>query len=501
MKLKIPPINSFVIVGGGTAGWITAAILSKVLCNTEARVVLVESPDISTIGVGEATVPSFVDMLKFLGISEKDFISANNATFKLGIKFTNWQSKGNSYWHPFGAVGAKIDGCEFFQHWLKAYFHGDTSRYTDFSPAAAIGDAGKFYIPDPDKPNNLYTMGYALHFDAGRAAEYLATYAQSKGVTRISAHVENATLDENGFIRAISLRNGAEIKGEFFIDCSGQKAMLIDDALGVQYENWSHYLPVNRAAVVQTGNIGSLRPYTEAIAHAHGWRWKIPLQNRAGNGYVYCGDYCSSQAAIDLLMTSVEGELLTEPRTISFTTGKRKKMWEKNCVAIGLSSGFLEPLESTSIYLIMRAALNFVSMLPNKALAIETQSEYNRLMDIEYSCLRDFIVLHYSLSERSDSEFWRSWRTRPIPDSLHKKIELYKSQGRLLRNDMDLFASNSWYAVLSGMGLFPEGYDPLVDVSDFKKTKLFFRHSQESLKHSVSQLLSHEEYLRRVIKN
>lgn len=499
MTIKSSPLKSYVIVGGGTAGWITAAILSRVLEKTAAKITLVESPEISTIGVGEATVPSFVDMLKFLGISEKDFIQSNNATFKLGIKFTGWQNAGESYWHPFGLVGSKINGSEFFQHWLKAHFNGDKSEYTDYSPSAVIAQEGKFYIPDPQKPNNLSTMGYALHFDAGRVANYLAIYAQSKKVVRIEAHVETVLQHEDKRIKNLVLKNGDIIEGDFFIDCTGQRALLIGDALGVNYVDWSHYLPVDRAAVVQSENVGALPPYTEAFAHEHGWRWQIPLQNRTGNGYVYCSDYCSEQEAIDLLVKNVKGALLIQPRTIRFTTGKRAKMWYKNCVAIGLSSGFLEPLESTSIYLIMRAALNFISMLPNEDLAQATQDEYNRLMNLEYECLRDFIVAHYCTSQRSDSKFWQDWQSREIPNSLRAKLELYESQGRLVRNDMDLFASNSWYAILSGMKLFPAAYDPIVDAADMEQTQIFLAKAKNSLAHSVGQLLTHDEYLKRVI--
>ena len=473
-------VKSYVIVGGGTAGWLTAAILARVLepllKSNDAQITLVESPDVSSIGVGEATVPSFVDILNYLDISMQDFVTTTNATFKLGIKFTDWQKAGESYWHPFGNVDAKINGWEFFQYWLKAHFNGDLNKYTDFSPCAAMAEAGKFYIPDPKKPNNLSTMGYALHFDASLVAEYLATYAQVKGVVRKQAHLETIVKHSDGRIRSLTMKDGNTIEGNFFIDCTGQRALLIGETLDVEYEDWRHYLPVNRAVVVQSEiteskvtqstTQGDIPPYTEAFAHEHGWRWQIPLQNRMGNGYVYASDYCSEQEATELLLNNLTGKALTEPRTIKFTTGKRKKMWHKNCVAIGLSSGFLEPLESTSIYLIMRAALNFSTMLPNKDLAVSTEQEYNRLMDLEYQCLRDFVVTHYCTSQRTDSAFWQDWQTREIPASLQTKLALYKSQGRLVRNDNELFGSNSWHAVLSGMGIFPDAYDPVVDATN-----------------------------------
>jgi len=507
MSSKSSAIKSYVIVGGGTAGWLTAAILGRVLApilkKNNATITLIESPEVSTIGVGEATVPSFVDILKFLDISEKDFILSTNASFKLGIKFTDWQKKSGSYWHPFGNVGAKINGWEFFQHWLKAHLNGDLSKYTDFSPCAAMAEAGKFYIPDPKKPNNLSTMGYALHFDASKAANYLATYAQVKGVVQIQAHVETIMQHADGRIKSLVMKDGKTVEGDFFIDCTGQRALLIGETLAVEYEDWSHYLPVDRATVVQTEivqsvNENTLPPYTEAFAHEHGWRWQIPLQNRIGNGYVYSSAYCSEQEATDLLLKNIKGKTLTEPRTIKFSTGKRKKMWHKNCVAIGLSSGFLEPLESTSIYLIMRAALNLATMLPNKNLAQSTEQEYNRLMDLEYQCLRDLIITHYCTSQRADSVFWQDWQTRKIPPSLQTKLALYKSQGRLMRNDIDLFDSNSWHAVLSGMGIFPEAYDPVVDATDVGKNQEYFKNVSASLAHSINQLLTHDEYIYRL---
>jgi len=495
-------IKNYVIVGGGTAGWLTAAILARVLENTNIQITLIESPEVITIGVGEATVPSFVDILKFLDISEKDFILSTQASFKLGIKFTDWQVKDESYWHPFGAVGTKIKGWEFYQHWIKNHFEQGDFKYTDFSPSAIMAEQGKFYIPDPKKPNNLSTMGYALHFDASLVAEYLTNYAKSKKVKQIRKHVECVEQHQDGRIKSLKLKDNQYISADFFIDCTGQRALLIGETLNVEYENWSHHLPANRAVVVQSENTKNIPPYTQAFAQKHGWRWQIPLQNRTGNGYVYSNDYCNDQDASSLLLKNVQGKILTEPRTLKFTTGKRKKMWVKNCVAIGLSSGFLEPLESTSIYLIMRAALSFATMLPSNHLSIATENEYNRLMDAEYECLRDFIIMHYCTSKRIDSKFWKDWQTREIPMSLQTKLALYKSQGRLVRNDMDLFASNSWHAVLTGMGVYPKSYDPVVNIAnltDKMKIQQYLKNVNSSLVHSVNQLLTHEEYLKRVI--
>lgn len=500
MNIAQKNIEHFVIVGGGTAGWMAAALLGKALQNTLSRITLVESALVASVGVGEATVPSFVDFINLLGIDEHDFIRHTNATYKLAIKFTNWQSKAASYWHPFGHVGAKIDGQPFFQHWLKRHINGHQQPFTDFSPSAVMADMQRIYIPNPNKPNNLSRMGYALHFDAAKVAEYLTNFAQGKGVKRIESHVTDTRLSADGRIQSLLLSNGETVQGDFFVDCSGQQALLIGKALKVSYLDWQHYLPVNSAVVLQSEQQKHIRPYTEATAHQHGWRWRIPLQNRVGNGYVYCDKYCSDEQAQDLLLQNIQGRAINTPRLLRFTTGKRDKMWQHNCVAIGLSSGFLEPLESTSIYLIMRGVLNFLKLLPNRQHNQATVNEYNRLMDIEYHNIRDFIVMHYCLSDRTDSAFWQDWQSREIPDSLKNKLALYQAQGRLVYTPLDLFESDSWHAVLTGMGRLPEDYEPLVDSSDFQKTSGLLDGVDTSLKHSVKQLLSHQEFLARVLK-
>lgn len=499
MSLKHQPLKSYVIVGGGTAGWISAAVLSHVLQNTGVSITLVESPDVSTIGVGEATIPSFIDLLSFLNISKAEFIAKTNATFKLAIKFVDWSQKGLFYWHPFSKIGSKIDGKEFYQHWLKSHIHGGKFKFTEFSPAVAMAKENRFFIPDPKKPNNLSNSAYALHFDASLAAKFLAEYAQARGVKCIKSHVEQVEQHQNGNIKSLHLKNGQQIDADFFIDCTGQRSLLLKQTLKVGFVDWQHYFPVNSAAVMQTEKMSTLAPYTESTAHENGWRWRIPLQNRTGNGFVFSQDFCSDQQAIDLLTSKVTEKGITEPRVIRFATGKSKKFWHKNCLAVGLSSGFLEPLESTGIYLIMKGILSFVQMLPDNNLADVTQNEYNRLMDIEYDCIRDFIVLHYCASKRNDSPFWKMWQNTAIPESLQNKLELFKSQGRLMRNDFDLFAPDSWYAVLTGMGVQPNSYDPTVDASNFELIQNILKESDEALKRNVQQLMSHEDYISRLL--
>ncbi|WP_440903022.1 tryptophan halogenase family protein [Catenovulum sp. SX2] len=488
----------FVIVGGGMAGWMSAALLAKLLKNTQTQITLVESPLVGSIGVGEATVPSYVDFLQLLGIDLNDFVVKTNATYKLGIEFINWNGDDKSYWHPFGGIGCKIDGQDFFQHWLKSRLYGNQTSYSDFSPSAKMAQAQKFYLPNKQQPNNLSTMGYALHFDASLAANYLAEFAQQHGVQLTSAHVEHVQQHTDGSIQQLVLQNGQTISGDFFIDCSGQQALLLAETLGVGYVSWQNYLPVNCAIALQTSSDTSLRPYTQAIAMQHGWRWNIPLRNRQGNGYVFSNQYCCSQQAIDELNSQVTGKALTQARLIEFTTGKRSKMWAKNCIALGLASGFLEPLESTSIYLIMKGILNFAKLLPNKNANQANADEYNRLMAHEYQEIRDFIVAHYCTSKRNDSKFWRSWQTRNIPDSLRHKLELYSYQGHVPFQADDIFQAQSWHCVLTGMGKLPQSYQTQIDASDFTQVNKFLDKMAFSLEHSVKQLLTHQAYLERI---
>ncbi|MGJ8693806.1 MAG: tryptophan halogenase family protein [Thalassotalea sp.] len=492
-------INRYVIVGGGTAGWISAAILSRALHNTGCEIVLVESPHTPTVGVGEATIPSIMDLLTYLKISSQDFIAKTNATFKLGIKFVDWQQKGQHYWHQFGYVGNKIDGKPFYQHWLKHHFNGGKYEFSDFSPAIAMAKQNKFFIPDPKKPNNLSNSTYALHFDAVLVAQFLSDYCQANQVQHIKAHINNVITDDKGQISSLALEDGSSVGGDFFIDCSGQHALLINKTLRVGLENWQQYLPVDRAVVMQTEKHPDFPPYTESTAHEHGWRWQIPLQNRTGNGYVYCSDFCDDESAKALLEKHVIGEKITDARIIKFTTGKRDKMWFKNCLAVGLSSGFLEPLESTSIHLIMKSMLNFVQMLPDKNLNPATITEFNRLMDFEYTSIRDFIVLHYCASARTDSAFWRMWQNLEIPATLVNKLALFKEHGRLYKNDQDLFSADSWYAVLEGMKVRPKSYDTLIDASKFEQIEAALPQAVAGLNNTAKQLLSHQEYLARLI--
>ena len=492
-------MKNYVIVGGGTAGWISAAILSNLFKHTDTKVSLIESPDIPTVGVGEATIPSILDLLNYLNIPHKEFIRETNATFKLGIKFTNWLRKGHHYWHPFGTIGGVIDTLPFYQQWRRYKARGQPGGFTDFSPAIVMARNERFYISNPEKPDLFSASDYALHFDASKVARFLEKFAIGNGVSLVKANVTKVNTTDTGEISSVLLDNKTTIDGDFFIDCSGQRALLIHDALGVPYEDWSKYLPVDRAIAVQTESTANFRPYTESTAHDSGWRWNIPLQTRVGNGYVYCSSFCDDDRARQTLMSNLESKPVNEPRIIKFLTGKRQKVWHKNCVSIGLSSGFLEPLESTSIHLIMKAMLYFIQMLPQGVVNTATVNEFNRLMDIEFECIRDFIVLHYCETERDDTDFWRWWLTADIPASLEAKLELFKSQGRLFKNDMDLFQQDSWYAVLDGMGVQPHSNDPIAQISSAEKIDTMLNKRLDNFNSAVRRLPYHIEYLRQFI--
>lgn len=501
-SLSSHALEHLVIVGGGTAGWITAAVLAHSLKHLNVKISLVEAPDIPTIGVGEATIPSFVDLLTYLRIPLKDFIAQTDATFKLAIKFENWRNGDDAYWHPFGKIGNHIDGLPFYQHWLSHVNKQASYQFSDFSPSVHLAQQNRFYTPKPDEKSNLSASAFALHFDAGQVANYLKSYCLALGVNHIAAKVNKVHLTQAGHIDKLTLLGKAPLKGDFYFDCTGQAALLIGKSLRIGYQDWRAFLPVDRALAVHTKHQDDIPPYTRAIAKKAGWRWQIPLRSRTGNGAVFCSDFMDTNAATDELINDVgEKNCLNTPRLIHFKTGKRDKIWFKNCLSVGLSSGFLEPLESTSIHLIMKAVLNFVQNMPDKQMHQASIDEYNRRMNDEYINIRDFIIAHYCISQRSDSEFWRCWQHLELPQSLQEKLALFNSYGRLKHNPSDLFANDSWYAVLAGMGQTPSAPDPLVWRSNQSMIERALADSYRALQQSASEKLSHSEYLRRLLKN
>ena len=457
-------LRRIAIVGGGTAGWVAASILARAL-NGTCAITVVEAPDIGTIGVGEATIPPIIDLLAFLGIDEADFVRNTGATYKLGITFNDWGRIGERYWHPFGTFGASINRRPFFHAWHRAKAAGMAPRFNDFSLCAALGDAGKFRFPDPRQAGPVAGLRYALHFDAALVARYLRAYAEHLGVACLARKVVTARQRSDGFVEALVFDDGSTLDADLFIDCSGFRGVLIEQLLATGYVDWSDLLPCDRAVAMPTAGGSDLPPYTSASARPAGWRWRIPLQHRAGNGYVFSSRHLSDDAAIDDLLRTVGEPPLADPRVIRFVTGRRKLFWNRNCVALGLASGFLEPLESTSIHLVMSGVYNLLDRLPDLDFDPQNIAAYNRELIDEIEHIRDFIILHYCTTQRRDTPFWEHCRTMAIPPRLAERIATYRGTGRVKPAAGELFTDLSWFYILDGMGIEPARYDPLIDVA------------------------------------
>ncbi|MDP8986084.1 MAG: tryptophan 7-halogenase [Pseudomonadota bacterium] len=464
-------IASIAIVGGGTAGWVAASMLARALPGTGVAISVIESPDIGTVGVGEATIPPIIDLLRFLSIEEGDFIRHTQATYKLGIKFRDWKEPGHTFWHPFGVFGAPINHRPFFHCWHKARAAGLAPRFNDFSVCAALGDEGKFRFPDADPGSEAAGLRYALHFDATLVAQYLRAYAQRLGVRRIERTVVDASMRADGFLDALRFSDHSTLQADLYIDCSGFRGVLIERILGAGYIDWSGMLPCDRAVAFPTAADAALAPYTHSWARSAGWQWRIPLQHRQGNGYVYASAHCSETEALDDLTRTVAQKPLADPRFLRFVTGRRKLYWSRNCVALGLSCGFLEPLESTSIHLVTSGMFHLLEHFPDKAFDQANIDSYNAELTDEAERIRDFIVLHYHLTRRDDAPLWRYCRSMAVPDSLRHRIELYRHTGRIRPLAGELFTDLSWFYIFEGMGLRPEAYDPLLDVVPVPKLR------------------------------
>jgi tryptophan halogenase len=496
MKPTQDPIKKIVIVGGGTAGWIAAATIGNIYKNTNLEIELVESEEIGIVGVGEATIPPLISILDSLGIDLIEFIKATQGSFKLGIQFEDWHTKGESYFHPFGSVGRPIDGYDFFQCWLKCKAEGDNTPLMAHSPEAVLSEQGKFFLPFKAKNTPLARAFYALHLDSGLAGKYLRTFAENIGVKRTEGLVEQVNQTDEGDIASVTLKSGQTIEGDFFIDCSGFRGLLIEQTLKTGYDDWSEFLPCNKAVTVQTKNVGKTAPYTVSKAREAGWTWRIPLQHRTGNGYVFCDKYVTDEEATQTLLDSIEGEPLMTPRIIPFTTGIRKKSWNKNCLSLGLAQGFVEPLESTAIHLVSKTIAYFIRMFPTKQTNQTLIDEYNRRVRADYEEIRDFLVLHYCTTEREDTEFWRWCKSMNIPDTLQKKLDFFRVSGGLIPGTEELFQPTSWYAVFNGMGVEPKGYNPTLDTWEYGKLKEIMSQGQQGIVDIVKQQPSHDEFLR-----
>ncbi|PXA87651.1 tryptophan halogenase [Caulobacter sp. D4A] len=489
-------LRKIVIVGGGSAGWITAAMLSHYLKDSSCEIELIESEQIGIIGVGESTIPPFLQLIRGLGIDEVEFMQETQAAFKLAIRFENWRQKGEVYYHPFGLIGGPVDVHEFYQVWLRGKAEGHPAALQDFAPASVMADRWKFMSPAMAPRTMIANANYAVHIDAALLAKFLRKFAEARGVKRTEGIVSDVATRPDGFIEKVILQDGREASGDLFIDCSGFRSLLNGKTLGTEFLDWSDVLLCDRAIAVQTANLRDPHPYTLAQAQDSGWRWRIPLQHRAGNGYVYCSQFCSDDEARATLMSQVEGEAVREPWLVPFKTGMRKQLFNKNCVAIGLAGGFIEPLESTALHLIYRGVDYLLRFFPDRDCDATLAAEYNRRMRADYEEIRDFIVLHYFTTKRDDTPFWRAYQQVTPPESLRERIALFKAGGVLRDGVDDMFRAPSWQSVMEGMGIRPQRYQQLVDTLPAGVVKGLLDKSAPMLSDLVDTLPSHGDFLR-----
>ncbi len=488
--MNSPSKLRIVIAGGGTAGWMSAAALAATMGDA-IDLTLVESDAIGTIGVGESTIPPMLLFNRLLGINEAEFMRATQATFKLGINFENWKDVGESYFHSFGTTGKDHWAAGFQHFWLHGLTRGHSHSFDDYCLELKAALAGKFaHLPDE-------RMNYAYQLDSGLYAAFLRKRAEAQGAVRIEGRIAEVELDStSGNIAALRLDGDRRIEGDLFLDCTGFRALLIEGALHAGFDDWTHWLPCDSAIAVQTASVRAPVPYTRAIAHDAGWQWRIPLQHRQGNGIVYCSRHLSHEAALERLLGSVEGEVLTKPNHIRYTTGVRRRQWHRNCVAVGLSGGFMEPLESTSIHLIQRAVLRLARMLPAGPVSERDIAEFNdqQLTDMEQ--IRDFLILHYKVTDRRDSAFWRHCASMEIPPALAHKIELFRETGRVFRRNEELFVENSWVQVMMGQGITPQSHHPIAAKLRPDELDRFLSMLRESVTNTVAGLPTHQDYVR-----
>lgn len=487
-------INRVIIIGGGTAGWMAAAALSKTFGN-KLQINLIESEAIGTVGVGEATIPAIKNFHLLLELDEAEFMRAVHGTFKLGIEFENWGQLGEHYFHPFGPPGVDSWAAQFYHYWLKSKQQGESARLGEYSLETSMARAEKFALKTEPEAN------YAYHFEAGRYARFLRQFSEPLGVCRTEGKVVKVNSNpDSGFIESVLLESGEVIEGDLFIDCSGFRGLLIEQELQTGWEDWSHWLPCDSAVAVQTRAVSPASPYTRSTARSCGWQWKIPLQNKVGNGLVYAAKHMSDEDAKKTLLDNITGETLNDVRTIKFRTGRRLKQWNKNCVALGLSSGFLEPLESTSIHLIQNSIIRLIKLFPVDEINQSEVDQFNHDVKVEIEYIRDFIILHYHATQRADTAFWNQCREMSVPKTLAHKINLFKANGRIFREQNELFAERSWAAVMLGQGIVPSGYHPFVDQLSDKELKNFMTQIRSSVHNIVTQLPAHHHFVEHFCK-
>ena len=482
------PVRRVVIAGGGTAGWMTAACLSNTL-GKGLDITLVESDEIGTVGVGEATIPTLLTFNSVAGINEQEFMAETQAVFKLGIKFEGWRDVGEDYIHSFGTTGQDHWTAGFQHFWLKGRDRKLARTYGEYCLELRAAEQNKFaHLPRSG-------LNYAFHLDATLYAKYLRRLSEARGVQRIEGKIAEVMQHPDGDISAIKLADGSVLEGDLFVDCTGMRGLLIGDTLGIKMEDWSQWLPCDRAIALQTKSVAPPIPYVRAIAHPFGWQWQIPLQHRVGNGIVFSGKHVSDDEALSTLMGNIQGEVLTKPRVIPFKPCQRENVWKRNCVAIGLSSGFLEPLESTSIHLIQRGIIRLLQCFPNMGVRQVDIDEYNAQTRYEMEHIRDFIILHYKVTNRSDSEFWNQVRTMDVPASLQHRIDMFRESGRVFRIPNELFAENSWIQVMLGQGITPQQHHHIADLMDDRELNAFLEEIRGQVERTVAQLPMHADYI------
>ncbi len=483
------------IAGGGTAGWVVAAALSNQL-GSLLDITLVESDDIGTVGVGEASIPTMRSFHRLAGVDEQEFMKATQSTFKLGISFENWGKVGGKYIHSFGKVGKSVWMADFHHLWMDAKARGLAGDLGDYCPELQAALAGKFAL-SPEGGLN-----YAYHLDASLYAKFLRTITEKRGVTRLEGKIVSVNQNpDSGFITSLALDSGANVDGDFFIDCTGFRGVLIEQTLKTGYEDWSHWLPTDRALAVQSEMCGPIPPYTRAVAHDAGWRWQIPLQKRMGNGLVYCSEYMSDDEALEQLLLSLDGKVSTEPFKVKYTTGRRKKAWNKNCVALGLSSGFLEPLESTSIHLIMIGITRLMQLFPFNGVADSLIKQFNDGTSLELERIRDFIILHYKVTQREDTAFWKFCKNLDIPQSLSDRLELFKESGIVSQAEGDVFQIDSWLQVMMGQGLHMDNYHLIGRLMSDQQLGSALSSLKTSVTQGIAKMPAHHEFLKQYCGN
>jgi len=492
-----------VVVGGGTAGWMAAAAIASVFGPAHRQIRLIESSEIGIVGVGEATLPHIRFFNRRIGIDERELMAKTQATFKLGIEFCDWARIGDSYIHPFGAYGSRLAGMPFHQFWLRQREAGATTDIGEYSLPIVASRANRFALPAEDPADVMSTFGYAFQFDASLYAAYLRSFSEARGVQRTDGKIVDVKLRPgDGWVESVKLESGEEVSGDLFIDCSGFRGLLIEQALKTGYDEWTHWLPCNRAMAVPCENSGPLTPYTRATAREAGWQWRIPLQHRMGNGYVYSSNFISDDEAASKLLARLEGKALADPRPLRFVTGRRRQTWNRNVVAVGLAGGFLEPLESTSIYLIQIAITTLIDYLTERPTDDQGRFDprivaaFNRWIEMEYDRVRDFLILHYHATERDDTPLWNYCRTMRIPDSLAHKMELFRERGRVVTYKDGLFLEPSWLAVYFGQRVMPRSHEPGADAVDAATVGAQLARMRERIQMALTRMPVHEDFLR-----